>query len=104
LIPAIGALGYRLGQKISEVAQRQRVFHVHHHNQTDHFWRAVEISERVAHGPKLPQPKTARKIALTTPAKPFPPTGYRQLNARTWFFYAYSHHADARGQDRKLCA
>ena len=23
-------------------------------------------------------------------AKPFPPTGYRQLNARTWFFYAYT--------------
>ncbi len=60
-----------LGQKIFDVAQRQRVFHVHHHDQTDHFWRAVEISERVAHGPKLPQPKTARKIALTTPFKPY---------------------------------
>jgi hypothetical protein len=22
--------------------------------------------------------------------KPFPPTGYRQLNARTWFFYGYT--------------
>src|SRR5271166_4894887 len=59
-----------LGQKIFDVAQRQRVFHVHHHDQTDHFWRAVEISERVAHGPKLPQPMTARKIALTTPIAP----------------------------------
>src|SRR5271166_6287673 len=58
-----------LGQKIFDVAQRQRVFHVHHHDQTDHFWRAVEISERVVHGPKLPQPKTARKIALTTPPR-----------------------------------
>ena len=41
--------------------------HIHHHDQTDHFWRAVEIPERVAHGLKLPQPKTARKIALTAP-------------------------------------
>src|SRR5271165_5318829 len=58
-----------LGQEVFDVAQRQRVFHVHHHDQTDHFWRAVEISERVVHGPKLPQPKTARKIALTTPPR-----------------------------------
>ena len=36
-----------LGQEILDVAQRQRVFHVHHHDQTDYFWRAVEISERV---------------------------------------------------------
>src|SRR5271166_2821221 len=56
-----------LGQEILDVAQRQRVFHVHHHDQTDHFWRAVEISERVAYGLRLPQPKTARKIALTVP-------------------------------------
>src|SRR5271165_4627173 len=56
-----------LGQEILDVAQRQRVFHVHHHDQTDHFWRAVEISERVAHGLKLPQPKTTRKIGLTMP-------------------------------------
>src|SRR5208337_702687 len=57
-----------LGQQILDVAQRQRVSHVHHHDQTDHFWRAVEISERVAHGPKLPQPEAARKIGLTMPA------------------------------------
>src|SRR5260370_41671634 len=56
-----------LSQEVLDVAQRQRVFHVHHHDQTDHFWRAVEISERVAHGLRLPQPKTARKIALTVP-------------------------------------
>jgi hypothetical protein len=39
-----------LGQEILDVAQRQRVPDVHHHDQTDHFWRAVEIPERVAHG------------------------------------------------------
>jgi hypothetical protein len=59
-----------LGQEILDVAQRQRVLHVHHHDQTDHFWRAVEIPERVAHGLKLPQPNTARKIALTVPGDP----------------------------------
>ena len=37
------------GQEILDVALRQRVPHVHHYNQTDHFWRAVEISERVDH-------------------------------------------------------
>jgi hypothetical protein len=41
-----------LGQKILDVAQRQRVSDVHHHDQTDDLWRAVEISEWVAHGPK----------------------------------------------------
>src|SRR5271166_1800751 len=56
-----------LGQQILDVAQRQRVPDVHHHDQTDHFWRAVEISKRVAHGPKLPQPEAARKIGLTLP-------------------------------------
>src|SRR5271166_4541983 len=56
-----------LGQEILDVAQRQRVFHVHHHDQTDYFWRAVEIPERVAHAPKLPQPETAQEIGLTEP-------------------------------------
>ena len=56
-----------LGQQILDVAQRQRISHVHHYDQTDDLWRAVEISERVAHGLKLIQPKTVRKIALTTP-------------------------------------
>ena len=58
-----------LGQEILDVAQRQRVLHVHHHDQTDHFWRAVEISERVTHGLKLPQPKRSQKIALTVPSR-----------------------------------
>ena len=44
-----------LGQQILDVAQRQRVSHVHHHNQTDDLRRAVEISERVAHDVKLPR-------------------------------------------------
>src|SRR5450432_4557359 len=42
-----------LSQEILDVAQRQRVLHIHHHNQTDHFRRTVKISERVAHGPSL---------------------------------------------------
>jgi integrase len=56
-----------LGQKILDVAERQRVSHVHRHDQTDHFWRAVEISERIAHGPKLPRQGTAPEIGLTPP-------------------------------------
>jgi hypothetical protein len=32
-----------LGQQILDVAKRQRVSHVQHHNQTDDFRRAVEI-------------------------------------------------------------
>jgi hypothetical protein len=45
-----------LGQQILDVAQRQRVSHVHHHDQTDDLWRAVEMSERIAHAPRLTQP------------------------------------------------
>src|SRR6202050_3235186 len=45
-----------LGQQILDVAQRQRLSHVHHHDQTDDLWRAVEISERIAHAPRLTQP------------------------------------------------
>src|SRR5271165_549307 len=56
-----------LGQQILDVAQRQRVSHVHHHDQTDDLWRAVEISERVAHGPILPRPETPRALGLTKP-------------------------------------
>ena len=41
-----------LGQEILDVAQRQWVPHIHHYDQTDHFWRAVEISEWAAHGPE----------------------------------------------------
>jgi hypothetical protein len=46
-----------LGQEILDVAQRQWVPHVHHYDQTDHFWRAVEISEGVAHGLTLAWPR-----------------------------------------------
>ena len=61
------------GQEILDVAQRQRVLHVHQHRQTDYLGRAVEIAERVAHGLTLPQPTTTRKIGLTMPsmARPF---------------------------------
>jgi hypothetical protein len=58
-----------LGQKILDVAQRQRVSHVRHHDQTDDLWRAVEISERVAHGLKLAQPHAAPEFALTEPTR-----------------------------------
>ena len=57
-----------LGQQILDVAQRQWVPHVHHYDQTDHFWRAIEISEGAAHGPELPRSEAARRIALTPPA------------------------------------
>jgi hypothetical protein len=46
-----------LGQEILDVSQRQWVPHVHHYDQTDHFWRAVEIPERVAHGLTLAWPR-----------------------------------------------
>src|SRR5580700_11402905 len=55
------------GQKILDVAQRQRVSDVHHHDQTDDLWRAVEISERVAHVLKLARPHAAPEFALTEP-------------------------------------
>ena len=38
-----------LGQQILDVAQRQRLSHVHHHDQTDDLRRAVEL-QTVAHG------------------------------------------------------
>src|SRR5271170_5699881 len=50
-----------LGQQILDVAKRKRVSHVHHHDQTYDLWRAVEISERIAHAPRLTQPGTARE-------------------------------------------
>ena len=36
-------------------------------DQTDHFRRAIEISERVAHGLKLPDPRRSEKIGMTMP-------------------------------------
>jgi hypothetical protein len=44
-----------LGQQILDVAQRQRVLHVHHHDQADDIRRAIEIAERVARCLKLPR-------------------------------------------------
>jgi hypothetical protein len=54
-----------LGPEILDVAQGQRLSHVHHHDQTDDLWRAVKISERAAHGLKLPDLETGRKLRLT---------------------------------------
>jgi hypothetical protein len=39
----------------------------HHRHQTDDLWRAVEISKRVAHAPKLTQLQEGPRIALTEP-------------------------------------
>src|SRR5258708_4564744 len=57
-----------LGQEIFDVSKRQRVSHVHHHDQTDDLRRAVEISERIAHGLKLPRRDALRALCLTTPS------------------------------------
>src|ERR1700722_12712550 len=51
-----------LRQGILDVSQRQWVPHLHHYDQTDHFWQAVEISECAAHGPELPRSEAARRI------------------------------------------
>src|ERR1700687_351648 len=80
-----------LGQEILDVAQRQRVLHVHHHDQTDHFWRAVEIPERVSHGLKLRQPNTARKIALTVPSR-----GLRRIRGRSTIWRGQNVYAECR--------
>src|SRR5271155_5214017 len=57
-----------LGQKILDVAQRQRVSDVHHHDPDGRLWRAVEISERVTHVLKLARPQAAPEFALTEPS------------------------------------
>src|SRR5208337_1842182 len=59
-----------LGQEILDVAQRQRVLHVHQHRQTDYLGRAVEIAERAAHGPSLPRAEAPRAFGLTKPFLP----------------------------------
>jgi hypothetical protein len=47
------------GDTVGRLNRRgDRYLHVHHHDQTDHFRRAVEISERVAHGLTLAWPDT----------------------------------------------
>jgi hypothetical protein len=58
-----------LRQEILDVSQRQWVPHGHHYDETDYFWRAVEISEWAAHGPELPRSEAARRIALTPPIR-----------------------------------
>jgi hypothetical protein len=65
-----------LGQEILGVAQRQWVSHVHHYDQMDRFWRAVEIPERVAHGLTLAWPRHRERfvwqsqdtVLITAPA------------------------------------
>src|SRR5208283_1749157 len=43
-----------------------------HHDQTDDLWRAVEISERVAHRPSLPRAEASSAFCLTLPARGHP--------------------------------
>jgi hypothetical protein len=47
----------QLHQEVLDIAPRQRVSHIHHHDQTDDLWRAVETSERVVHGLTLAWPR-----------------------------------------------
>jgi hypothetical protein len=65
-------MSIRLGQEILDVSQRQGESHVHHHDQTDDLRRAIEISERVAHGLKLPPLGALRAFCLTAPLRLFP--------------------------------
>jgi hypothetical protein len=58
-----------LGQQILDVAQRQRVPHVHHHDQTDDLRRTVEISEWVPHRVKLSRPWDLCAFCLTPPVE-----------------------------------
>jgi hypothetical protein len=46
-------------------AEQPPTRHVHHHGQTDNLWQAIEISERIAHGLKLPR----RARAASVPAE-----------------------------------
>src|SRR5208337_1477861 len=68
-----------LGDEILDVVQRQRVSHVHHHDQTDDLRRTVEISERIAHGMELPRPRHPRAFGLT-----LPPRGLRAQAQAAW--------------------
>jgi hypothetical protein len=56
-----------LGQQTLDVAQRRRISHVHHHDQTDDLRRAIEIAERVAHRLKLPRRDAAGFLSDSTP-------------------------------------
>src|SRR5579863_859383 len=59
-----------LEQQVLDVAQAERVAHVHHDHEPDHLRRRVETAERVggfAHFPILPPPCPAGNFSLTTP-------------------------------------
>src|SRR5271163_1037547 len=78
-----------LGQEILDVAQRQRVSHIHHHDQTDDLRRAVEISERVAHGPIVPRPETPRALRLTKPPPRFRAASMLRTSGRPTVITSY---------------
>ena len=42
-----------LEQNILDLSQRQRIADIHHHREPDHLGRAVEITEGIAHRPRL---------------------------------------------------
>jgi hypothetical protein len=74
--PNIGPNRFHQNRTVSWLMSIPRV---HHHDQTNDFWRAVEIPERVAHGSKLPQPEKAQEIGLTKPSKGIARTSRRCL-------------------------
>ena len=45
-----------LEQNILDLPQRQRIADVHNHHEADHLGRAVEITEGIAHRPRLRMP------------------------------------------------
>ncbi len=42
-----------LDQQIFGLAQRERITELHHHREADHLGRAIEITEGIAHRPRL---------------------------------------------------
>jgi hypothetical protein len=74
----------RSARKILDVAQRQRVSHVHHHDQTDDLRRAIEIAERVAHGLKLPRRDAAGLLSDSTIARHLLALGWLPSLGRAW--------------------
>ena len=48
-------------QQILDLTQRKWIADVHHHREADHLGRAIEITEGIAHRPRLRNPKTKLK-------------------------------------------
>jgi hypothetical protein len=52
---------YIIEQQILDLTQRKWIADVHHHREADHLGRAIEITEGIAHRPRLRNPKTKLK-------------------------------------------